>query len=390
MKKAFFSRFILISLIALFYISCGDKKPYFIIEGTIGDADTTMLYLEKRSLTETTIIDSVKLDKDGEFRFKEENIGYPEFYLLRLNGQAINIAVDSTETITINASKPTFATNYTVEGSISTEKIKEVVLLQYKLSNTFSELKKKYDSNKESQTEYVTSLQEAIDEYKTNARKIIYGDPRSLSAYFALFQKVDSYLIFDPYDKKDLSVFQSVATVWDQFKSNSPRTEQLKNFTLMALAELRQIAQQEKTIEMLENSDPVEHATYYNITLPDLNNKQVSLSSLRDKIVILDFTAYQTDFSPAHNIQINSVYSKLKDKVEVYQVSFDNDKHVWQNSAVNLPWICVWDEKSLNSNLLAKFNIQGFPTIFLVNKKGDIVKRISSSDDLEKEVRKLL
>lgn len=390
MKTSFLSKFVFLIAACCILFSCKDKKPQFTIEGTISNADTTTLYLERRTLTETTVIDSVKLNKDGNFKFEEDALEYSEFYLLRFNGQRINLAVDSTETIIVKAPKETFALDYTIEGSEASVKIKDVVLAQNKLNQTLSDLSNKYEKKEIGDDEYVKSFREAIDEYKTKAKNLIFSDYTSPAAYFALFQKVDNYLIFDPYDKKDISVFQALATVWDQYKSKSPRSAHLKTFTLSALAEVRKLASQEEAFKKIENTQATEDKVYYEISLPDINNKEISTGSLKGKVVILDFTAYQTEFSPAHNIALNNVYSKYKGKLEIYQVSLDSDTHAWQNSAINLPWVCVRDAKSLTSPLVTKFNIQGLPTTFILNKNGDIVKRISSTDDIDKEVQRLL
>ncbi|MBK5722670.1 AhpC/TSA family protein [Dysgonomonas sp. Marseille-P4677] len=390
MKTSLLSKLTILVIATITLISCNDKKNQFVIDGSVANADTTMLYLEKRTLTETTVIDSIKLDKEGNFKFSKARLDYPEFYLLRLAGQTINLAVDSTETITVKAQKDAFATEYTIEGSNASAKIKDVVLDQNKLSKSFSDLSKKYENKEISQDQYTTLVVEAVNEYKEKARDLIYSDYTSPAAYFALFQKVDNYLIFDPYDKKDIAVFQAIATIWDSQYPNSPRTANLKSFTLAALSELRKANNQTAAFDKIANTQKTESSAYYDINLPDMHNKNISLSSLKGKVVILDFTAYQTDFSPAHNILINKAYSKYKGSVEVYQVSFDSDVHVWQNSAVNLPWICVRDQKSLASDLLAKYNIQGLPSVFLVNKQGEIVKRILSTDDLSVEVQKLL
>lgn len=390
MRTSFISKFTIIAVACLIFIGCKDKSNYFTIEGKISDADSTMLYLERRTLTETQLLDSVKLQADGSFKFEQPGIGYPEFYLLRLKGQTINLAIDSTETIDINASAANFGLDYTIEGSNSSVEIKEIVLSQNKLSNRLKDLKKEFDNKKIESEKYVAEAQEAVDEYKSKARDLIYANYNNLSSYFALFQKVDDYLIFDPHDKKDLALFQAVATVWDQQKAQSPRTTHLKDFTLKSLAEVKYLKKQEDTLKKLDKMEAVDNSLFYNIELPDINNKNISLSSLQGKVVILDFTVYKADFSPAHNIQTNNVYSKYKENVEVYQVSFDSDKHAWQNSVINLPWICVRDQKSLSSELMTKFNLQGLPTTFIVNKKGEIVKRMSTNDNLETEVRKLL
>lgn len=389
MKTTFWTKLAVFSIIILL-ASCKDKAPHFTIEGKIAKADTTMLYLERRSLNETVVLDSVKLNSEGHFKFEEPALGYPEFYILKMENQAINLAVDSTESITVYATKPTFASEYTIEGSEGSVKIKDVVLSQHKLSLEIADLKKKYEAKEITQDQYVSGVQESINEYKGKAKALILSDYQSLASYFALFQKVDGLLIFDPYDKSDLVAFRAVATIWDQFKSKSPRAEHLKNFTLSTLAELKRAESQNETLKKIESSQPMDNKDYYEISLPDIKNNIKSLSSMKGKVVILDFTAYQTEFSPAHNILINDVYSKNKGTVDVYQISFDTDVHAWKNAATNLPWTCVRDDKYLNSPLLTKFNVQGLPTTFLLNKNGEIVRRVLATDNLAAEVKKLL
>lgn len=387
MKTSFFKKSIPFVIALTILASCSEKYGKFTIQGKITDANEQVLYLEKKSLTESSIIDSVKLDKEGNYIFKQTSPEYPEFYSLKLNGQSISLSVDSIETITVNAPKGTFAFDYSVEGSNSSAKMKEVAMAQYKLSKTIADLKQKQEKKEITTEEYADLVINAISEYKSLATEVIMSNYQSMAAYYALFQKVDDLLIFDPYDKKDIRMFQSIATIWDQNMSRSPRATHLKNFTLSALSEIRKESSlSSKLGEAIESSTD----GFYNISLPDMQNKNIELASLKGKIVILDFTAYATKTSPAHNISLNKVYSKYKDNVEVYQVSFDNESHAWRNTAVNLPWICVRDAKSEASSLLTKFNIQGLPTTFIIDKQGNIVKRMETKDDLDVEIRKIL
>lgn len=387
MKTSFLKKSILFVTLLTILASCKEKHGTFTVQGKISDADEQILYLEKKSLTESSIIDSIKLDKDGSYAFTPTSPEYPEFYSLKLNGQSINFAVDSIESITINAPKATFAFDYTVDGSNSSSKIKDIAMAQYKLSRNITDLKKKFEQKVLAAEEYSNQVEEAIAEYKALAVKVILSDYQNMAAYYALFQKVENYLIFDPYNKEDIRMFQTIATIWDQNKSRSPRAAHLKNFTLSALSEIRRESSiSSKLGEAAESST----AGFYNISLPDMQNKKVELSSLKGKAVVLDFTAYATKYSSAHNILINKVYSKYKDNIEVYQVSFDTESHAWRNTASNLPWICVRDEKYESSNLFSKFNIQGLPTTFIIDKQGNIVKRMENKDDLEAEIRKIL
>lgn len=78
-------------------------------------------------------IDSVKLADDGSFTFSAEAPANPEFYRLRIGRQIVNIAIDSTEQITVKASYPTMSTGYTVEGSAECDKVRELALMQMQL-----------------------------------------------------------------------------------------------------------------------------------------------------------------------------------------------------------------------------------------------------------------
>jgi hypothetical protein len=57
---------------------------------------------------------------------------------------------------------------------------------------------------------------------------------------------------------------------------------------------------------------------------------------------------------------------------------------------VNLPWITVRDPLSVNSNLLMLYNISEFPTIFILDREGDVVARVENHEDIIREVNRLL
>lgn len=392
MKISAISHFCVSALLVLGAVSCSEKKtgPQFTLQGTVSGADSTTLYLEKRSIDAVSVIDSAKLDKEGAFEFKQTAPENGEFYLLRLGNQAINVAVDSTETIKINASKAKFASDYTVEGSLNTAKIKDISLAQNKLTAKLVELNRLFAVKDITSAEYTDQAQKAIGEYKTLAEELIRNDYSSLSSYFALFQKVGGLLIFDLYDKKDRSLFQAAATGWKMLRPESERTAQMET---LVLGVLRDIKQNEDVAKRLEETAVVEEAQttkdYYNISLTDNKGKKVELGSLVGKPVILDFTSYRTEYSPVHNLKLNNIYSKYGSQFEIYQVSFDADNHTWLNSVANLSWITV-RETSVNSELALRFNVQGLPTTYLINKKGEIVKRLLPNDDFDAELKKVL
>jgi len=385
MKRAKYISFIFI-LFCLLAVSC-KQNPQFKVEGVIDGAAGQTVYLERRGISDIMIIDSSKIADNGSFSIKAAAPEYPDLYLLRLGGQSINLAVDSTETIRVEASEKNFASDYKIEGSESSLRIKEVLTIYTDLNKKVTELKNQFQGNSISDDDYLKDVQAVITEYKDKIKKLIISNVKSQAAYFALFQKIDGVLIFNPYDKADSKMYAAVATAWNIYYKDSPRTIHLKNFTLSSIKERRMA---ENQANLLEGVQQIDKADFYNIELPDINNKTVSLTSLKGKVVLLDFTVYQAEYSPVHNMAINKVYEKYKNNLEVYQVSFDSDAHFWHNASKNLPWICVRDPHSVTSDLIYKYNLQQLPTAYLLNKNGELVKRLSADDNVEAEIRKLL
>ncbi len=360
--------------------SCQNKNE-FTIQGEVSDAGGKTMYFEHIGTSRVTVVDSVRLKGNGTFKFRKSRPDAPDFYRLRLNGQLINIPIDSTETVTIHADTLQFAKNYTVEGSSDCQHIKELTLLQLATSEAYHKHQKAFNAKQLSADEYMEKQKEVIEGYKSVARKLMLSNPRSATAYFALFQQIDNLLIFDPYDKDDNKYFGAVATSWDQYYANSDRARQLYTMTLNA----RKALSGDRPIRYQE----ADSKTFFEISLPTINGQKLALfESCKDKkVTLVDFTAYSTKESPAHNMELARLYEKYKTQgFEIYQVSLDADEHFWKNAAINLPWLCVRDPQSVNSPVARTYNVKELPSGFIFNKDGEIVKRVESYANLDKDI----
>ena len=127
------------------------------------------------------------------------------------------------------------------------------------------------------------------------------------------------------------------------------------------------------------------------IELPDYQGKNHKLSDLKGNVILLDFTAFKTDYSPNYNLLLRSLYNKYSDQgFNIYQVSVDNDESYWMNSAKNLPWICVHDESSIYSTYLKSYNVTQLPAVFLIDREGNIVERPDETNQLDEKIARLL
>ena len=381
MKRNFVIQVLLFIPVFGIFISCSNKNQ-FTVKGCIKDGNKKVLYLENVSTSKAIPLDSVLLSEDGLYKFKHERPAAPDFYRLRLNNQLINFAIDSTETLTIHSEALRFAKDYSIEGSPESENIKTLTLLQLKASEIYNQLQKQYRSQSITADEYTEKANACIEEYKNEAKKIIYANPASASAYFALFQQINGLLIFDPYDKADSKVYGAVANSWNQFFPEAPRTKHLVQLFTNALAIMR--GEQVRNLD----ANTIAGIDYFDIALLSVDDKPYRLSEIgKDKVVLVEFTAYEIKQSPLHNQQLAKVYEKYhRQGFEIYQISLDTDVHFWKNAAHNLPWTCVLDPQSVNSDIITKYNVRELPTGFILDRKGEIAKRVKNYAELEADI----
>lgn len=376
---------IIISCLLILFTACS-RNSKFKVEGQVKNAKGKIMYFELFGINKTEILDSVELNDKGAFHFKSKMPQSPEFYRLRIDNQFITLGIDSAQDIRIDADNRNFGKYYSVKGSRSCELISGLSLQLEKTIQKIDSLRNLYESKQITAATYQEKFKAEIDLHKQVVSKVIFENPRSTASYFALFQRINNFLIFDPFDKDDNKYYAAVATSWNTFYPNAIRSKNLVNLTLEGIKDIRSKRDVKKIVINKSNS-----ISFFEIELPDVNDRTIPLSSLRGKVVLLDFTAYQSEFSASRNLRFRDLYKKYASRgFEIYQVSLDTDEHFWKTSASNLPWVCVHDRNSEHSKYISTYNLQGIPTYFLINKKGEIIARDAMVSDLNKEILKLL
>ena len=378
-----------IALAALCITSCSDEK--FHVSGTISNAQDSLLYFENMSLNGPVTVDSVKLGKDGSFSFDGDAPKDPEFYRLRIDRQIINVAIDSTENITVKATYPQMSAQYDIEGSEECLKIKELAQMQLNLQATVNAIQQDPRLNYD---QVDTAIQTALKSYKDKVKlNYIFKAPMKAYAYFALFQTIvvgnQVGLIFNPHaSKEDVQAYAAVATSWDTYYPGSERGKNLHNIAIAGMKDLRIVeAQQAQTIP----ADKVNTAGVLEIALPDNKGVTRKLTSLKGKVVLLDFHIFASEGSTARIMKLRELYNKYHAQgPEIYQVSLDPDEHFWKESVAALPWVCVHDEDGTDSQYAAMYNVQSVPTFFLIDRNNTLQKRDAQIKDLDAEIKALL
>lgn len=366
--------------------ACKDKGERFEINGRIAEADGKTLYFEAVTLNGIEALDSTRLDEDGQFCFQGTRPFNPEFYRLRIDRQIVNLSVDSTETIHVEAELPDMGTDYEVEGSGNCQTLKEINNKLIALQQSIKDI-----TNDKALTlgEQERLVHEKINLYKNEMKMhYIMENPASAPAYFALFQTVNGSLIFNPISNPDdIKFVGAVATAWDANYPGTSRTENLHNIAIQGMKNTKR-----PTPVSLEDIDPgkISAAGIIDIELPDIHGKNRKLSDIRNKVVLLDFTAYSLPSSQERIMQMRGLYDKYSSLgFDIYQVSIDPDEHYWKTACEHLPWTCVYESRGEASGYLGSYLVRRLPTYFLINRHGDLVARDEQIDDLEKTIRLL-
>ena len=383
MKKITF-----VALAALTITACS-SGPEFEVNGDISGADGKMLYLEASGLEGIVPLDSVKLKGEGTFKFKQPRPESPEFYRLRVDNKVINFSVDSIETLQINAPYVDFSTAYTVEGSENSSKIKELTLKQINLQKNVDEQLNALRANKLGHDTFEENLATLLKNYKEDVKvNYIFAAPNTAAAYFALFQKLNDYLIFDPLNNKDdVKCFAAVATSLNNTYPDAVCSKNLYNIVIKGMKNTRQ--PQSKSLEIPQ--DKIIETGIIDIALRDVKGNTRKLTDLKGKVVLLDFSVFQSPAGAPHNMMLRELYNKYaKDGLEIYQVSLDADEHYWKTAAGNLPWVCVRDGNGVYSTNVAVYNVRQVPSIFLINRNNELKLRGEDIKDLEASVKSLL
>ena len=131
----------------------------------------------------------------------------------------------------------------------------------------------------------------------------------------------------------------------------------------------------------------------YEISLPSVTGDTLKLSSLKGKVVLLDFWASWCSPCRASNKRLTRLYPKYKDKgFEIFSVSIDDKKRDWIKAIGKdkINWLQVIDPGGWSAPTAVKWRIDGIPTSYLIDKTGKLIGMDLEGKDLEKSLQELL
>ncbi len=374
---------IYIFALAFLLIACNNTGK-FTVSGTISEAKDQTLYFEHAGLVKDSLIDSVKLSENGNFKFHSKRPAYPDLYKLRVGNQQLILGIDSTEEISIKASANNLL-NAQITNSTSSTDIQTLRKSVFNMQNLALSIGNEKDAVK--QKARIDSFNTSLENHKKSVLDLILRNPRSMAAYFALYQQINGQYIINPYIREDRKYFSAVATSFDAYMPDYQRSINLHNLVIDALKQTKADEQQ----QLLSQLQQTHGINYPEIELKDNKGAVRKLSDFQGKTIVLDFSAVSMNNFVDYTFDLRDIYNAYSGRgLQIYQVSLDDNKMLWERGVANLPWICVRDNNGSASRYISVYNVQNIPTLFLIDKKGAIVGRYNDFESLKAAIKRVI
>jgi thiol-disulfide isomerase/thioredoxin len=344
------------------------------IQVTSNLAEKTLVVLSKITDAKLEIQDSAYAAKDGAFNFTGSGSEGSSLYYLTFGNTTppgIPVILEHGAQVKLGVTKVGAAYDITLVGG-------EYNKSMLKLYNLYTGFEKEMAAfNAEVATIDATTVTEEIRTNTTQRynkmissrseaiEQFIQNEPASPATYFAvkyLFQKPASKLILIAADKMGKELPNSLYT---------------KNLVSLAA-----------------NIGPtVEGAIAPEISLKTPEGEILALSSLRGKVVLIDFWASWCGPCRKENPNVKKIYEKYKDQgFEIYAVSLDNNAAQWKGAIAKdgLGWLHVSELLGWKGTVSSAYGVGSIPQTFLLDKEGRIVKTGFRSHELESLIQPLL
>ncbi len=330
-----------------------------VITGSVSQPEAGVIVIERLLRDRAEAIDTIELNDDNTFSHRFA--GEPGYYRLNFYNKAAQMVILDQDDI-----KVTYDGNQVkVEGSRELKQIEDF----------FQALNNAYREQETSLTRQFNEASRAGDKAKVEALREEYmalqKEKQQLAAHLLRQQPVTlaTYQLLSNLDKDTyLDLRDSLAQILNEKYPNRFYIEDL-------------LADIEKTRATAIGQIAPE------IALPNPEGDIVPLSSLRGKVVLVDFWAQWCKPCRMENPNVVKAYHKYKDKgFTVYGVSLDRSKDKWLQAIEEdgLTWTHVSDLQYFNSEAARTYGVEAIPFSILLDREGRIIAKNLRGSALDK------
>jgi peroxiredoxin len=372
---------ILLFITVLFIFSCtsNHNNGLFIVKGDLKNAPDQKVFLEQLFFNQDPphVLDTAEM-KNGKFEVKA-HAAEEGLYRLKFEKNAGYIFINDRDDIDFSANANDSILRTTKFNTPANASLTALIMtldsIHTKLINE-DQTRKDYQQQNNDSLAFIADNAFNISNEWYNNFLVHYIDTASnpINALFALSYTQDVSMD---------TVKNLMANLTKKFPKNSSVAEMQKQFNQFAAAKDNKATSGNIAVgEMAPD-----------ITLPDVDGKPFSLSSLRGKYVLVDFWASWCGPCRQENPNVVANYNQFKDKnFTVLGVSLDQDKKAWQKAIKDdgLVWKQISDLKFWNSAAATLYHVEAIPFNVLIDPQGKIIATELRGNDLHNKLAEVL
>lgn len=369
---------ILVLLAALVLTSC--QSASMKISGRFAGTELQKVYLEQVTPLGRTLIDSAKVDKAGNYSLEiGQGPQTPSLYNLVCNTERIPLLLQHGDRVTVSA-VGNIIRNYTVENSPESELLRGFYRTFITGAQNLRKIAAQYgEENLDAERQKALGKEYAAEYYRIRREQLrfIIANKNSLAAVYALSQRLpgDRFLVNGD---NDVIYYREVADALQEKYPESPYLQSLRG----------EIARMDARQDLQTR---ISEAGFPDLELSTIFGEPIRLSSLKGKVILLDFWSAELGSSNVLNNELREIYRKYRNAptpFEVYQVAIDTNKALWISAVQDqqLPWISVSDLQGARSSALGIYNVKSLPANFLIDKDGEVVGKNLYGKSLEERL----